>query len=216
MVKNPVTLTGKHVVQLGDRLFEPINDLLIILSSIGHAVSLMVGGSTHTTPKPVMRLNAHVVGHAFALPMRGPLEHALKGTIPNRIEIGITPLAAHGQPLTNIVAQTVGLASVMNHISRPIFLGYFERYNDWLKDTYGDAVNWPMTLNFARVIRNAVAHGKIRIRNPSAAPVHWHGLSYGYADNGKTVIGTDMHPGDVLALMFEINDELNKLGAPIL
>ena len=40
--------------------------------------------------------------------------------------------------------------------AQPIFLSFFERYNVWLTDTLGDAVNWHPTLNFARVVRNAI------------------------------------------------------------
>ena len=40
---------------------------------------------------------------------------------------------------------------------------FFERYNDWLNVNKGEAKNWPPTLNFARVVRNGVAHGKINI-----------------------------------------------------
>ena len=98
----------------------------------------------------------------------------------------------------------------------PIYLMFFERYNDWLTETYGDAINWPSTLNFARVVRNAIAHGKINIRNPATLPVTWKGLSYGYPENGRTIIGTDMRLGDVLILMFEIDGELTKLNAPVL
>jgi hypothetical protein len=41
----------------------------------------------------------------------------------------------------------------MAHIASPVFLAFFERYNVWAKDSYGDVTTWPSPLNFARVIR---------------------------------------------------------------
>ena len=70
--------------------------------------------------------------------------------------------------------------------------------------------NWPPPLNFARVVRNAIAHGAIKINDPKSAPVSWRGLSYSHADNGKKIVGTDLKLGELLALMFDANDALGS------
>jgi hypothetical protein len=95
---------------------------------------------------------------------------------------------------------------------------FFERYNQWLNEKYGrhSTEIWHPTLNFARVIRNAAAHGSIKFLNPNAAPVSWRDLTYSPADNGKQVIGAEIQLGEVLALMFETDDVLTEMGTPIL
>ena len=126
----------RRMVQ-GDRLFTPVNDLLIILSAIAHASSLMISGSTHTDPRPVMRVRTIWSDYGLAIPLRGPLEHALAGTIPAAIEIGIiTTPSALSETMPNAKAQTGGLRGVMAHAVSPIFLMFFERYNDWMDATY--------------------------------------------------------------------------------
>jgi hypothetical protein len=208
-------LIRKYKILPAERLFTPINDFLIILSAISHASSLMVGGTTHSVPWPGMRLNALRMGYAFAIPLRGPLELALEEKTPGFIEIGILP--DDRVPLKNAKLKTRGLTQVMNHLITPIYLMFFERYNRWLKQTYGyDGINWPPTLNFARVVRNAAAHGKIKIDNKKAGPVTWRGLSYDHTNDGRTIIGTDLGVGDILGLMFEIDEELKKINAPVL
>lgn len=217
MALNPVSLIGKHTVVNGNRLFEPLNDLTIVLAAIAHASSFLRGRSTHTEAKPVMRINARLLGHAFAIPLRGPLEVVLNDTTPTKIEIGIVPLARQDQPLEGtVVASTTGLGNALHHIVSSIFLSFFERYNVWLRTNVGEAVNWPMTLNFARIVRNAIAHGMIDIRNQNSPPVTWHGLSYSYVDRGKEIIGIDLRIGEILGLMFEVNEELDRLGVPTL
>ena len=136
---------------------------------------------------------------------------------PTRIEIAIiTDAKTNAKELPNVVHRTSGLHGIMAQIIAPIFLMFFERYNDWLNVNKGDAKNWPPTLNFARVVRNGVAHGKINIRNPEASPVTWRGLTYSYADNGKQIIGTDLKLGEMIVLMFDANDALDAINAPIL
>lgn len=77
-------------------------------------------------------------------------------------------------------------------------------------------MNWHPTLNFCRVVRNAAAHGSINFRNPRAPSVVWRGLSFGPADNGRQIIGGELRVGDIIGPMFEANEELDRMGAPIL
>jgi hypothetical protein len=208
--------SSMHQIKQGDRLFAPINDLLIIIAAIAHASSFMVGGKTHTHKSPNMRVHTRF-GYGFGLPLRGPLESALHNVLPGMIEIGVITDAEHlDKPLLDVKLETAGLHNTMATVTTPIFLMFFERYSDWLTLTYGDAAGWPATLNFARVIRNAAAHGKINIRNKEAVPVTWRGMQYGPADNGRQIIGTDLKLGEIIALMLDANEELDKLSVPVL
>ena len=218
MVDNPVEVSHKHQIRRGDRLFEPINHALITISSIAHAASLIVGGRTHKTAQPVFRTATRWPDLGFAIPLRGPLELALKNQKPDLIEIGVlTDPKKIEEPLKNpIVAQTTGFELVLSYTMAPLFIMYFERYSVWLKAKYGQGHNWPSVLDFARVVRNAAAHGGIDFRNPGVRDVKWRGLTYGYKDKGRPIIGTDLHIGEMLALMFDSNEALDALKAPVL
>ena len=67
-----------------------------------------------------------------------------------------------------------------------------------------------------RVVRNAIAHGAIKINDPKSSPISWRGMSYSHADNGKQIVGVDLKLGEVLALMFDANDALDAIKAPVL
>jgi hypothetical protein len=215
--KLPVSYSSKRRILPGDRLFEHVNTLLIMLAALGHAASLMVGGNTHRDRKPVMRIGTGWPDLGFAVPLRGPLEHALAATLPEYIEIGImTDAGELAKQLPNAKAQTGQLNTTMAHIMSPVFLAFFDRYNVWARDEFGDVAKWPLPLNFARVIRNAAAHnGKLDIRNPNAQPASWRGLTYGPSDHGREIIGTDIKLGEILALMFDVDDCLTSIGAPV-
>jgi hypothetical protein len=151
------------------------------------------------------------------IPLGGVLQHALLNKQPKEIHIGIvTTPDTLAEPMPNVKYQTGGFEQTLNLAISPIFLMFFERYNDWLDKSLGDAVNWPSTLNFARVVRNAIAHGAIRIRNPKASPVTWRGISYGYTNNGQQIIGAGLGFGEIFALMLDCDKELDSIKAPIL
>jgi hypothetical protein len=215
--KTSVNFIDMLRVNPGDRLFSPINDLLIILSAISHASSLIVDADVHTDPHPAMRVNTSQFDYAFVLPIpirSGPLEQALREKTPAYIEIGTT--SNDDIELEGAKLKTRGLNEIAVHIISLVFLAFFDQYKDWLDENMGRAINWPPTLNFCRVVRNACAHGAVHIRDPSAPPVTWRGLSFGPADNGRQIIGQDLRIGDMIGLMFEANKELDRVGAPIL
>lgn len=158
-------------------------------------------------------------GSQMLVPVHGPIEVTMQGREPEfMMIIEKTDLDLDGLPgLKGSKAFTApGFIRTLNHLMGPIFIMFFEAYNDWLDKVLGDAVNWPPTLNFARVIRNCAAHHSIKIRNPGAPAVTWRTMSYGYKDNGRNVIAEDFELGDLVALMLDVDAELDALGAPIL
>lgn len=80
------------------------------------------------------------------------------------------------------------------------FLHYFETHLHFV------ARPLPPVWNFARVIRNACAHGgRIDIRDKNATPVSWMSLSYSASDNGKEIWKTDLTTVEALLLMEDMD-----------
>ncbi len=100
----------------------------------------------------------------------------------------------------------------------PIYVDFFEKYRSWIRAKFdGDPYTWPEPFNFARVLRNFISHhaGRVHFDNPNAKPVSWHKLQYSPADDGKKVVAADIDIGDLIILMFEFSDELDRQGCPL-
>lgn len=216
MVQNPMKLDRKLTFKPGDRLFAAINDLTILMAALGHALHAIGGSGRIPEKMGVMRMRPSRFSHAIALPLVGPLQIAMKGEVPDIIDVGLIALEDAQSDLVGEATTTSGFNHVLGHLVKPVFLAFFERYNVWLTENLGDAVNWPATLNFARVVRNAIAHGSINIRTPSTPPVVWRGLSYSHADSGRDIFSSDIGPTDLIGLMIEADWELDAISAPIL
>jgi hypothetical protein len=176
----------------------------------------MSEAAVHLHEESNARLTPEAFDFGIVVPTGKALRIAIAGGRPNAIEVVLCPLEEALRPFTIPSVTTGGLQNVLFAVCQPIFLMFFERYNVWLTDNLGDAVNWPMTLNFARVVRNAIAHGAISIRSRAAPPVSWKALSYSYADSGRRIIGTDLNVADLIGLMLEADEELSRIGVPIL
>jgi hypothetical protein len=112
----------------------------------------------------------------------------------------------------------VDFASLIQHLIDPFYVSFYESHYQWIRrNCGGDAYAWPSILNFARVMRNSVVHhgGRVQFDNPNAGPVQWYHLAYSPAENGRQAVGGDLGLADILILMFEIADELDRLGCPL-
>jgi hypothetical protein len=110
-----------------------------------------------------------------------------------------------------------GVQSVSERLTCAIFSVFAEGVCGWVRRNHGgDTKNWPPTITFGRVMRNAIVHrGKINFTNPNADPVSWRGLTFSPADNGTVAINAGLlSGGDLIVLMLEMELELNTLGAP--
>lgn len=95
-------------------------------------------------------------------------------------------------------------------LEQSMVVSYFERYRADVVVRFGnDTKDWPEDWNFARVVRNSVAHGgTIDIRNANAPPTTWRGLSYGPAENGRRVIHNDLWPADLILLLRDLDGHI--------
>ncbi|SRR5579885_1703902 len=94
--------------------------------------------------------------------------------------------------------------------AQAMFVNYFERHRPDVESAYGDNLSsWPSEWNFARVVRNSVAHnGCINFHNLSASPVSWRGLTYSPSDNRRNVIFSDLWIADLIYLMMDMDARL--------
>ncbi len=92
-------------------------------------------------------------------------------------------------------------------ITQSAFIRYYETLVPEVEDKFGsDPQRWPSVWNFARVIRNAFAHGgKIYFQKPISPIVSWKTQTYSPSDNGRQIMGKDISHGDIILLMAEMD-----------
>jgi hypothetical protein len=89
------------------------------------------------------------------------------------------------------------------------FIRYFETSRPTVISLAGSQPNdWPEPWDFARILRNAFAHGGIHFDNPSAAPVTWRSIQFGPDDNGTDPLFPYVGLGDLVDLYIELDNAL--------
>lgn len=136
----------------------------------------------------------------------------MENIIPDSFDLIITETRTrfkvedHASPIDRLFAMVAATALVQ----------FYEDFVPWLKLKLGnDHTKFPPVWRFARVVRNAASHGQVHIKDQSFVPVSWANLTYGPAQDGRQVLGSDLWLGDIFLLMLEMDDALNLLGCPI-
>lgn len=215
MTKVPSKITtekGKH------RLHDPLFNFMVINSSFFIALAA-INGKSEIPAGQWYNMQCKQLHGEIRLAFREPLEFAAKGVVPDKLEFGIA------EPM-NFIAEGArkgpNLTTSLCHLISPIFVEFVERYTPWLEKSQGKQALWPDLWRFARVVRNAISHdGKVFIaadirKKGGLTSTSWKNLTYSSVDHGRHIIGHDLLSADILLLMFELNDELDGLGCPVL
>lgn len=147
-----------------------------------------------------------------------PIVNVMETIIADATTFGIDiAITANTKPIGVPSVKTRSLNPILAHIIAPLFTDFFENHRPWLDTQLSEnPYEWPEVWNFSRVVRNAASHGgRINWRNQKSPAVTWRHLSYSAADRNKTVICGDLDVADLILLMLDMNDELDKLGCPI-
>ena len=105
----------------------------------------------------------------------------------------------HSEGHQRIVRRSIGAS----------FLRYFEAFKPTVTAIAGNQpTDWPEPWNFARILRNAFAHGGIHFDNPNATPVSWRSIEFGPQDNGSDPLFPHVGLGDLVDLYLELDDAI--------
>jgi hypothetical protein len=133
-------------------------------------------------------------------------EALVRNTWPTEIRLAEFPL----DQVPSLAGPSISsVARIHSGLLEAAFVRYFESQRDAVAAKFGtDSRKWPAEWNFARVVRNACAHGGVlSFDNPKADPVAWRNLRYSPADNGRKIVFVDLSPVEFI-LLFEDLDRL--------
>ncbi|MDY6987749.1 MAG: hypothetical protein SWQ30_06800 [Thermodesulfobacteriota bacterium] len=192
--------------------FDYIVNSLLSYSFIGAGLNSYVGcNMPRQNAEIAMGGNPKVSNLAIGFRPFRILETIFRGGWPNNIELLVYKLPnnsninAHPKiPRANVLTGA-GYALGFNMMSS--FVSFYESVKERTEEKFGaNPNNWPATLNFCRVIRNAFSHnGVIDFRNKKAAAVSWRSLRYSPSDNGSQILFRDLACAEIILLMVEFD-----------
>lgn len=122
-------------------------------------------------------------------------------------------------PTGNQIGPTMyGYVPVSIDIITALFVKFYESHVPWLRQTFGnERKKWPPIFYFARNLRNFLVHhgGKVHFERPNDPPAAWHHFTYSPADDGQPAVAPNhIYLGEMIILLVELSDELDRLSCP--
>jgi hypothetical protein len=200
----PIVYTQKH------RFFNDLITLFSSISSLGTAFEANRTGTAKAySPQEYITLEgitkvSNIELRFFPYPL---MEILIANKWPTRIEFETRPIS---NPTPSHPLWLTGLQGIHGSMIQSAFVHYFESIRPVIENKFSkDTRNWPNVCNFARVIRNAFAHGgMINFENPNAIPVQWKTLSYSPSENGRQILYQDVTAVEIILLMEEVDSTI--------
>ena len=100
-----------------------------------------------------------------------------------------------------------GLRGVVGSMLQAAFVRYFETLRPEIHARFGpDYRTWHATLNFARIVRNACAHGgTLNFNKPTSLGGSWRGITFNAPDHGHQILFNEVGPVELIVLMGEMD-----------
>lgn len=186
------------------------DDLVVFLATLSSnlvvAEALRSGGHTKVVadPKYYMQFEGCSLGVELTWYPQETLMAIAANTWPSQIVL-YENLVHPRAPVLSL--SSTGAKNLHSLSLQSCFLRYFETNRPTIEARFGkDPSAWPPAWNFARVVRNAFAHGGLlTFQNASAQAVSWQGLTYGPSRQGRQLIFQDMSFVEVVALLEELD-----------
>jgi hypothetical protein len=212
---NMTSLAGTRSFYRKDRLFELLLTFWAAFDALAIATECMKTGILNRTSG-----NIAIQAEQFDLWIKFPalkITGAMtKNISPDGFQIIFSP--TEGRTGEQIGPTMFGYVGVSMAIVLALYMEFYETHVPWLKQKFGvNRKDWPKLFYFARNVRNFVAHhgGKVPFDNASDPPASWHHFTYSPVDEGTIAVGPNrIYLGEMLVLMVEMSDELDRLGCP--
>ncbi len=202
-----------------DRCFPYMVDIALSETMASQAVARLVG-AVGAPDQGMVGLKCNR-GPGLWLHTHGLVQHYVDGTLPHHMWLTISRTEPTSEEVAAVLASSNKKMLVISDQRREAITGYicaafFDYVVRWARQAYSsNDQNWPPVINFARVIRNALAHRGIIGLSKQQTSVSWAGLTISHADDGQGIMGENyLRSGDLVRLMYDVENELRSLEAP--
>lgn len=190
---------------------------MLTTEAIGMQASMGLYGRVRFVDEARVSWFTRTTGHILQASAKELVTHYIKGTRPYSISLLILDYNEMSEMLRKVGAKGRLVSTGRFHLrtNGALFSAYIDKVVEWMRTQNTDYPSWPPTLNFCRVVRNAIVHDN-RINISATAPtVEWRGITLSHADYGVAVLSDELlASGDLVTLMFDLEEELIALNAP--
>ena len=188
-----------------DRCFDYVVNYVISLVSLTLTAELYASGTAgRYAPRHQVSLDAKQLNKRLLLYPHVALDDIFQLRWPSVLAFDEEPIEIPPSAILELGA----LERPLLALEQAMIVNYFERGRVAIEQRHGnDPKDWPSVWNFARVVRNSVAHrNEVSFRNARSQGVSWRGLEYSPEENGRRVLNGDLWAADLIYLMLDLDE----------
>ena len=185
-------------------LYSELLTLLIALQGVATTTEYLMSGESNYKPGDYLTVEAKFLGMEVRLPLFGPIQAAIQGQEPDKIDITVVHKKA---PKKEYVYQVTGLQRFVDAIFKPFLVSYHERHKKEIQKHFpAGRTTWPEAWQMSWAIRNATSHNGIVFKHTNQKPISWRGFQHNPIQDKSSPILSRVNGGDLLILLLEMED----------
>jgi len=196
-----------EIIRSRDNYFDDVANFVITLVSLTLAAELYVTGTAaRYATNHRIQLDAKQAGRRLLIYPHTLLNEVFALRWPSKLSFEEERIHTPSDAVLKLGA----LERPPYALEQSMYVNYFERQRPSLEAKYGENITGlPEDWNFARVVRNSVAHGNaVFFHNSRAKSVSWRGPTYAPTDNRRRVMNGELWAADLIYLMMDMDGHL--------
>lgn len=198
------------ILNKSDRILNHIYPFLVYMDSLYFSMKIQMDGILEKDYSGNFTIEGMSVKMEVRLPIYGPVKSVIENRKPDFVEI----IFVDNDEVGKIIGERSFTSEIIDFIFYPMFTNYYESVKPQIVSIMGSRNQSNWTSNKFRMgwlVRNSLSHDKkISFNDSTSREIEWKGKVIKTSDNNDP-IHQHLNFTDIFILMFDIDEELNKV-----
>lgn len=202
----------KVTLKKSDRIMNHIYPFLVYMDSLYFSMKIQIDGILEKDYSGYFTIEGMSVKMEVRLPIYGPVRSVIENRKPDFVDV----LFVDNDEVGKIIGERSFTSEIIDFIFYPMFINYYESVKPQIVNIMGSSSrnqsNWTNnTFRMGWLVRNSLSHDKkISFSDSTSREIEWRGKVIKTSDNNDP-IHQHLNFTDIFILMFDIDEELNKV-----
>ncbi len=200
------------ILNKGDRIMNHIYPFLVYMDSLYFSMKIQRDGFLEKDYRGYVTIEGMSVKMEVRFPLCGPVRSVIDNRKPDFVEL----VFVDNQKVGEVIGERGFTSEIIDFLFFPMFLNYYESVKNEILQITGSPPKFQSkwtneVFRMGWLVRNSLSHNKnISFNDSSSREIKWRGKNINPSNHNEPIY-LHLNFIDIFILMFDIDDELNKV-----
>jgi hypothetical protein len=200
------------IIRKEDRIMNHIYPFLVYMDSFYFSMKFQKDGIIEKDYSGFVTVEGMSVKMEVRLPLCGPIRSVIENRKPDFVEV----VFVENEKVGEVNGERGFTSEIIDYLFNPMFINYYESVKPLIEKTMGSTSknqsNWTNDIfRMGWLVRNSLSHDKkVSFSDSNSKEIEWRGKVIDTSYHNEQLY-QHLNFTDIFILMFDIDDELNKV-----